>query len=49
MCGLSSHGAVQVASGLLKEMQDRGEGEATESASKAGEAQSGKTAMQQAL
>lgn len=46
MCGMSSHGEEQVASGLLKEMQDRGEGEAKESTSKAGEAQSEKTARQ---
>lgn len=38
MCGLSSHGEEQVASGAVKEMEDGGEGGAGESTSAAEEA-----------
>lgn len=49
MCGLSSNGEEQVASGLVKGMQDRVEGQAEDSTSKAGEAQSEKADMRWVL
>lgn len=49
MCGLPSNGEEQVASGLVKEMQDRVEGQAGDSTSKSGEAQSEKADMQWVL
>lgn len=49
MCGLLSNGEEQVASGLVKEMQDRVEGQAGDCISEAGEAQSEKADTQWVL